>query len=299
MPAKKSIQKPAKAGTGTAMKGEPPSSFDFYLLARAVLDAADAGLEDIRKRDEDWVEKRGWKGSTFMVVPVCFLYLRGIELALKAAIREKQLATPQEIRSRGLGHDLAALLGRALSGPHGFSLGELGMDQSSRDFVEKWSDYYAHKMFEYVFDPFGIPEVGRCREVATAVVGAIQSIARTLRDGEVMRSEGAKVREPRVEEMDMSPLVVREFAPGVVLREPLSLTPMQSEDGELLRLEYGPLDIDVFAATRSELQEELREQLAMLWTEFALEDDEKLSGPAVELKKRLWNRTTLSAGHGA
>jgi hypothetical protein len=33
------------------MKGEPPSAFDFCLRGRAVLDAADAGLEDIRKRD--------------------------------------------------------------------------------------------------------------------------------------------------------------------------------------------------------------------------------------------------------
>lgn len=102
-----------------------------------------------------------------------------------------------------------------------------------------------------------------------------------------------------LEEMDLSPLVVREFVAGVVLREPQWLTPMLSEDGELLRLEFGELDIDVFAPTRRELQEELGEQLAMLWAEFALEADEKLSEPATELKKRLWNRTTLTAGHGA
>ena len=281
------------------MKGETPSSFDFYLLARAVLDAADAGLEEIRKRDKDWVEKRGGKGSTFMVVPVCFLYLRGIELGLKAAIRERGLATAAEIRSRGLGHDLAALLGRAQSGPKGFALSELGMDLSSKAFLERWSDYYADKLFEYVFDPFGIPEVEQCREVATAVIGAVQSIARTLPGGEVMRGEGLRVRETRIEEMDLSPLVVREFVAGVVLREPLWLTPMLSEDWELLRLEFGELDIDVFAPTRRELQEELEEQLAMLWAEFALEADEKLTEPAIELKKRLWNRTTLSAGHGA
>lgn len=107
------------------------------------------------------------------------------------------------------------------------------------------------------------------------------------------------IRKRDIEEMDLSPLVVREFVAGVVLREPLWLTPMLSEDGELLRLEFGELGIDVFAPTRRELQEELAEQLGMLWAEFALEADEKLSEPATELKKRLWNRTTLSAGHGA
>ena len=234
-----------------------------------------------------------------MVVPVCFLYLRGIELGLKAAISERRLATANEIRSRGLGHDLAALLDRALSGPGGFTLSELGLDQSSKDFLERWSDDYANKWFEYVFTPFEVPDIKECRTVATAVIGAVDSIVKPRRGVQEDWAEAARVQETRAEEMDMSPFVVRKFVVGADLREPLWLTPMLSEDGELLRLEFGELDIDVFAPTRRELQAELEEQLAMLWPEFALEADEKLSEPAIELKQRLLNRSTFSTRHGA
>jgi len=95
----------------------------------------------------------------------------------------------------------------------------------------------------------------------------------------------------QIEELDLSPFVVTEFAPDVPLKEPLRLDPFLSQDQQLLRLEYAELDIDVFAPTRGELLNELREQLAMLWMEFAEEADENLSEPAVQLKSRLINLT--------
>ena len=43
----------------------------------------------------------------------------------------------------------------------------------------------------------------------------------------------------------------------------------------------------MFAPTRQELAAEVREQIAMLWTEYALEDDAALSKPALRLKAAL------------
>jgi len=43
----------------------------------------------------------------------------------------------------------------------------------------------------------------------------------------------------------------------------------------------------VFAATREALLAELNEQIAMLWTEYALADDDVLDGVARQLKQAL------------
>jgi hypothetical protein len=85
----------------------------------------------------------------------------------------------------------------------------------------------------------------------------------------------------------MEPIVITEFAPGVVLHQPLRLEPFLSDDEQLLRLQYSELDIDVFAPTRTELLGELREQLAMLWSEYAREEDSALSTASRQLKQTL------------
>ena len=85
----------------------------------------------------------------------------------------------------------------------------------------------------------------------------------------------------------MAPIVITEFAPGVALRQPLRLEPFLSDDEQLLRLQHPELDIDVFAPTRTELLNELREQLAMLWSEYAREEDAALSTAARQLKQTL------------
>ena len=91
----------------------------------------------------------------------------------------------------------------------------------------------------------------------------------------------------RIEELDLSPFVITEFSPHTILTTPLRLEPFLSDDEQLLRLEYAELDIDVYAHTRSELWNELREQLVMLWLEYGMEDDAALSLPARELKTQL------------
>ncbi len=82
-------------------------------------------------------------------------------------------------------------------------------------------------------------------------------------------------------------VVATEFATGVRLAEPLRLEPILSEKPPAIRICDESLDIDVFAATCAELNVELRSQLDMLWTEYALENDDALSLPAQTLKRRL------------
>ena len=109
--------------------------------------------------------------------------------------------------------------------------------------------------------------------------------------GQVVEAEDGHPRRivevSRIEELDLSPFVVTEFAPGVALRQPLRLDPFLSDDEQLLHLQDPELDIDVFAPTRAELLSELREQLAMLWTEYAREEDARLSNAARQLKQTL------------
>jgi hypothetical protein len=91
----------------------------------------------------------------------------------------------------------------------------------------------------------------------------------------------------RIEELDLSPFVITELEEGVTLIKPLRLEPFLSDDEQLLRLEHPDLDIDVFAHTRTDLWNELRGQLGMLWQEYGMEDDDRLSGPALSLKLQL------------
>ena len=91
----------------------------------------------------------------------------------------------------------------------------------------------------------------------------------------------------RIEELDLSPFVITEMSSGVPLAQPLRLAPFLSDDQQSIQLQDEALDIDVFAATRTELLAELRGQLDMLWTEYAQEEDESLSAPAQTLKRRL------------
>ena len=113
--------------------------------------------------------------------------------------------------------------------------------------------------------------------------------------GKVKRNE---VGEPNkivdvesIEELDLSPMFLSVVPLGdgrtVRLKERLQLPIVLSESEQLLSIEYEPLQVDVFAATRDQLWEELLEQVAMLWVEYAEADEEELSPPARELRRRL------------
>ncbi len=95
---------------------------------------------------------------------------------------------------------------------------------------------------------------------------------------------------PTWENRNLLPFCITEFIyDGRELRfkKPLYLTPKHDETKVSLCLQYEQLGIDVFASTREELQNEINEQLAVLWKEYALEDETNLSPAAIKLKKHL------------
>ncbi len=93
-----------------------------------------------------------------------------------------------------------------------------------------------------------------------------------------------------IQPLDLSDFSVSEVSCGASVlrfRSPMVLTPQLSDSQQFLMLHHDELDIDVIAQTREELLAELNEQIGLLWKEYALEDDSKLSKTASQLKLRL------------
>lgn len=93
-----------------------------------------------------------------------------------------------------------------------------------------------------------------------------------------------------IEELDMSAFHVSripldEFE--LVFDPPLHLEPELDESEQYLTLRQEALDLDVVAQTRAELEDALEAELAVLWEQFAREDEAKLSPKAQELKSQL------------
>lgn len=89
---------------------------------------------------------------------------------------------------------------------------------------------------------------------------------------------------------DVRPFVIDRVRCGertLQARTALVIAPILDDDGHYICLNYEALGIDVYARTRESLAEELSEQLAMLWEEYALESDERLEPSARSLKSAL------------
>ena len=93
--------------------------------------------------------------------------------------------------------------------------------------------------------------------------------------------------------VDLSPIAApqftvdgRVFRPSTVV--PPFFTPSLDEDsGQLFTVRDDSLGIDTFAETRTRLVEELREQLAFMWREYAMADEEMLTESARKVKTAL------------
>lgn len=83
----------------TQKKPEIPTPWEFQQLAKASLDAANAAYAESTSRDERFAAGDVKIESSFMSITVAFLYLRSVELALKAAILERSLAPAEAIPS--------------------------------------------------------------------------------------------------------------------------------------------------------------------------------------------------------
>lgn len=91
-------------------------------------------------------------------------------------------------------------------------------------------------------------------------------------------------------DLDLSPLEIHTVRHGLVVLKAvpaLSLEPGMDETRQLLCVEHSGLALDVFAPTREALPAELNEQIAMLWAEYALADDNELDAVARQLKQAL------------
>jgi hypothetical protein len=116
-----------------------------------------------------------------------------------------------------------------------------------------------------------------------------------------MDDEGHPKRIDEVEQirdLDLSPFVLGEIDGRDFRLRPrgaFSFLPALTDDEQFLSLEHSPWSLDVFATTRAELFAELKEQLLMLWREYAREQDDALSEPAQRIKQQLlvdWEEIT-------
>ena len=93
-----------------------------------------------------------------------------------------------------------------------------------------------------------------------------------------------------IRDLDLSSLDIHTVRHGAMVLKAvpaLSLEPRMDETSQLLCVEHGELALDVFAPTREALLAELSEQIAMLWTEYALALDDTLDAVARKLKYSL------------
>ncbi len=93
-----------------------------------------------------------------------------------------------------------------------------------------------------------------------------------------------------IDVIDLSPVYLDTIELGTrkfELTPTLELTPELDETKQLYGLENTTLGIDVFAYTRDQLIQELKEQLVFMWDSYALADDGELTDAAQQLKKNL------------
>lgn len=58
-------------------------------------------------------------------------------------------------------------------------------------------------------------------------------------------------------------------------------------EGQVYSVQYEPWSLDIFAPSAALLSKEFREQMRMLWVEYAMAPDEELSPAAARVKARL------------
>lgn len=129
--------------TPTTQNPGMPSSDEFWILGSGYLDAGNACLSLIRNGKADGKPYFG-----HVVFPCMFSFFRSIELGLKAILKENG-ASDIKI-AREYGHRLTALLDALDS--TGVDLQVFGIAPGDRVFLDKYSEEYSRKWFEYPDD---------------------------------------------------------------------------------------------------------------------------------------------------
>ncbi|MDO9319566.1 MAG: hypothetical protein Q7V56_15395 [Gammaproteobacteria bacterium] len=116
----------------------------------------------------------------------------------------------------------------------------------------------------------------------------IQVTGRVLLDDEGSPRQIIDVTDIR--DLDLSSLEIDTVEHGLLklkASQTINLEPTLDETKQLLCIEHESLALDVYAPTRERLLAELNEQIAMLWAEYALADDDTLDSIARDLKQTL------------
>lgn len=146
------------------MKPLVPSSDAFWILSSGYRDAGDATLSLIRTETY----------SGFVVFPCVFSYFRCIELALKAVLVHH--AVPEQEITRTLGHRISALISRAETFT---SISALGIRPEDRQLLDRFSDDYSNKWFEYPDDFWkAYPKLEELKDLAHRICDTIQAYER-------------------------------------------------------------------------------------------------------------------------
>lgn len=118
------------------MNPDAASSDTFWATADAYCLAGDVSHDFIRARTGK---------ARLIYIPCVFLYFRSIELALKAILIAYGV-TEKEIAKRALGHRISALMVRAEAF---VPLSDIGIRSRDRTLLDRFSDDYSNKWFEY------------------------------------------------------------------------------------------------------------------------------------------------------
>ncbi|SRR5258705_4721713 len=141
------------------MKPELPSSDAFWILSSAYRDAGDSTLATIRTGTY----------TGLMVMPCVFLFFRSVELALKSVLVFH--GVPEHEITRALGHRISALISRAEPFTQ---LDVIGIQPADRQLLDRFSDDYASKLFEYSDDWWSYPHLEELQSLARRVCDAVQ-----------------------------------------------------------------------------------------------------------------------------
>lgn len=146
-------------------------------------------------------------------------------------------------------------------------------------------NYATHKQIECLYRPEVVDQILRNRS------GGVQVTGKFTLDDEGNPKKLTDVTS--IVAVDLSRVIVSSFVAGgksvkCIPDRNVSFQPqLDEETRQMFVVERSDLGIEVFASTRDELVNELNEQLAVNWLEYALADDSDLTGTALVVKRNL------------
>ncbi|MES2594411.1 MAG: hypothetical protein V4662_03695 [Verrucomicrobiota bacterium] len=141
------------------MKPSLPSSNNFWILSSAYRDSGVSTLAMIRTHSY----------SGHAVLPCVFLFFRSIELSLKAVLVFHGVS--ENDITRKLGHRISELIARA---EKLHLLDTLGVERADRELLDRFSNDYADKHFEYADDWWSYPHLDDLHSLADRICEAVQ-----------------------------------------------------------------------------------------------------------------------------